>query len=252
MANGPGKRFLVLDVGGSGIKYATATASGELGPRETLLTSYTTHKEFIDAIVGIVEANRPVDGIAISTCGELDPATGYMYTGGALTFNAGTNFITALEGRCGLPTTVENDANCALIAEMRDGALTDVDSGVVIVLGTAIGGAIMLGREVYHGARFHSGHFSFLAVNVEDVEHVPVAFSGAPPACWTTTASCAGRNRTSPPGGSSSRVSTTAAPRPPRACAGSPTGSRRSSSAFRRCSTSRRSPSAAASAPRRC
>lgn len=66
----PGGRYLVLDVGGSGIKYATASAEGELGPRATLPTAYTTHEEFIDAVAGIVDRSRPVDGIAISTCGD--------------------------------------------------------------------------------------------------------------------------------------------------------------------------------------
>lgn len=162
-----GARYLVLDVGGSGIKYATASAEGELGPRATLPTAYTTHEEFIDAVVGIVDRSRPVDGIAISTCGELDPHTGHMFSGGTLTFNAGTNFVTALEARCGLRTTVENDANCALVAEMRDGALAEYTSGVVVVLGSGVGGAIMVDRKVFYGSHFHAGNLSFLHVDLE-------------------------------------------------------------------------------------
>ncbi|MDO5626739.1 MAG: ROK family protein [Mobilicoccus sp.] len=163
--------YLVLDVGGSGIKYATATAGGTLGERSVLPTSYTTHEEFIDAVVGIIDghadsAGPALAGVAFSTCGEVDPESGHMLSGGLLTFNAGENYITSLRERCDLRVTVENDANCALLAEMRDGALADVDTGVVMVLGSAVGGAVMLDRRVLHGARFHAGNLSALITDL--------------------------------------------------------------------------------------
>lgn len=160
-------RYLVLDVGGSGIKYATALGDGTLGPRSVLPATYTTHEEFLDAVMNVVEEHDGLDGLAISTCGEVDPTTGFMFSGGMLTFNAGTRYAARLQERCGLRTTVENDANCALIAEMRDGALAEVDSGVAMVLGSAIGGAIMLDRQVRHGSRFHAGNFSFVIGDLE-------------------------------------------------------------------------------------
>lgn len=159
-------QILALDVGGSGIKYALADEACQLSGKGVLPTCYTNHAEFLDAIAGIQARFGDLAGIAISTCGEVDPATGEMYTGGTLKFNAGTNMIRAVQDRCGLPVTVENDANCALIAETYDGALTDCSNAMIAVLGTAIGGAILIGGSIYHGTRFHSGNASYTHTDV--------------------------------------------------------------------------------------
>ena len=91
-----------------------------------------------------------------------------MFSGGTLTFNTGTNMIDAVSARCGVPVTVENDANCALLAEAHLGCLTDCRNAVVLVIGTAVGGAIMINRAVYRGSHFHSGNASFTKVDLAD------------------------------------------------------------------------------------
>lgn len=155
--------YLVLDVGGSSIKYALADETYTLTEKGTLPTSYATHEEFIGVIGGIYDrfAAR-TSGIAMSCCGELDPHTGKMFSGGALLFNAGTNMIASVAARCPVPVTIENDANCALLAEMHDGSLSDCTNGVVLVMGTGVGGAVMINRRIYHGSHFHSGNASFV------------------------------------------------------------------------------------------
>jgi predicted NBD/HSP70 family sugar kinase len=159
-------QYLALDVGGSGIKYAVADEACRLAGKGVLPTCYATHEEFVGAIAGIRDRFGELDGIAISTCGELDPISGQMHTGGTLRFNAGTNLIRSVESRCGLPVSVENDANCALIAETFDGALQDCANAMITVLGTAIGGALLIDGEIYHGSRFHSGNASYTRTDV--------------------------------------------------------------------------------------
>jgi len=163
-------QYLTLDVGGSGIKYALSDQTCQLRDHAVLPTCYSTHEEFITAIAGIRDQFDDLDGIAISTCGEVDPLTGEMHTGGTLRFNAGTNLIQAVEAACGLPTSVENDANCALVAEMHDGALAGRRNGIVLVLGTAVGGAILIDGEVYRGSSFHSGNVSYTRSSIQHPE----------------------------------------------------------------------------------
>ncbi len=154
--------YLVLDVGGSSLKYALIDHSYTLSEKGSVPNTYTTNDEFIEAIGQVYDrfADR-VAGIAVSTCGELDPATGHMFSGGALRFNAGTNMIERIQSRCSTAVSVENDANCALLAEVHDGSLSDCTNAVAIVIGTGVGGAILINKHIYHGSHFHSGNASF-------------------------------------------------------------------------------------------
>ena len=160
--------YLALDVGGTAVKYALGDENCTLSAKGAVPSRFTTHEEFIEAIGAIYDSVPTVEGIAISTCGELDPGTGEMFSGGTLRFNAGTNLIRAVQARCGVPVSLENDANCALIAEMADGALAEYRNGVVLVLGTAVGGAIMIDRQPYYGSHFHSGNVSYLLNNIAE------------------------------------------------------------------------------------
>ncbi len=54
--------------------------------------------------------------------------------------------------RLGLPVWVDNDANCAVLAEHRHGAARCASEVVLLTIGTGIGGGLVLGGEVYRGA----------------------------------------------------------------------------------------------------
>lgn len=54
--------------------------------------------------------------------------------------------------RLGLPVWVDNDANCAVLAEHRHGAARGASEVVLLTIGTGIGGGLVLGGEVYRGA----------------------------------------------------------------------------------------------------
>lgn len=154
--------YLALDVGGSSIKHAVIDDQYSLSGKGSVPSAFGDNAEFIEAVGRIydVVADR-VAGIAVSTCGELNPTTGEMISGGALRFNAGTNMIERIGSRCPVPVSVENDANCALLAEVHDGSLADCTNAVVLVIGTGVGGAILINRRIYHGSHFHSGNASF-------------------------------------------------------------------------------------------
>lgn len=158
--------LLALDIGGSAIKYARADGY-QLSQRGALPGSWRDQESFLGAIAQLHgRLGAGVEAIAVSTCGELDPATGQMFTGGYWTFNSGTNLREAIAHTCGLPVSIENDANCALLAEVHSGALTDSRDGAVLVLGTGVGGALLINRRIHRGAKFHAGNASLVRVDV--------------------------------------------------------------------------------------
>jgi glucokinase len=56
-----------------------------------------------------------------------------------------------LEPQIGRPVTLANDANCALLGERWLGAAQDADDVLLLTLGTGVGGAVLLGGELFLG-----------------------------------------------------------------------------------------------------
>src|SRR3954464_15463676 len=60
-------------------------------------------------------------------------------------------FADVMAERLGVPVVVDNDANCAVLAEVRAGAARGCDEVALLTIGTGIGGGLYLGGEVYRG-----------------------------------------------------------------------------------------------------
>jgi len=60
-------------------------------------------------------------------------------------------FAEVMAERLELPVVVDNDANCAVLAEARAGAGSGCSEVVMLTLGTGIGGGLVLAGEVYRG-----------------------------------------------------------------------------------------------------
>ena len=154
--------ILAVDIGGTFIKYATVTEAGALTDRGSADTPMESGEALVAAIGALYDAVPGCAGIAVSMPGIIDPATGYISLGGALRYNNGFPFREALEARCPTRIAVENDAKCAALAEAADGALAGVQNGMVLILGTMVGGGLILNGELYRGSHFAAGEVSYL------------------------------------------------------------------------------------------
>ncbi len=158
---------LVFDASGTTIKYALMSSDAtilEEGRRPTPDGATATFDEFL----GIVsEAYRNyagrVDGIALSLPGRIDSASGLVITPGALTYNRGRNVADEIRAHVAeLPTVVVNDGKAAAAAEYWKGNLKGCECGVVMLLGSGIGGGIVMGGRVWDGANCFAGEFSYV------------------------------------------------------------------------------------------
>lgn len=64
----------------------------------------------------------------------------------------GVPFRDLVSERLDRPVVVDNDANCALLAEARAGAAKGAADALLLTLGTGIGGGILMRGELYRGA----------------------------------------------------------------------------------------------------
>ena len=157
------RKILTIDVGGTFIKYALVTGirSFRIAGKNKIPTPKKDHADFMAKLAEIFNACSEAEGIAIAMPGLIDTKRGVCISSGALNFSNGHCIAEELQQICNVPVTVENDANCAALAEMRSGSLVGVKDAVVLVFGTAVGGAIIRNKELYRGAHFCAGEVSY-------------------------------------------------------------------------------------------
>lgn len=175
------KKFIVLDVGGSSIKHGIMNEKGELLESGSIPNRCSViHPEyneennidsFIEAIGIMVDEYKTrydVEGIACSFPGAVDVNTGIIGGASATPCIHGPNIRELLEKRSGLRVSIENDANCAGLAEGWIGAAKDVSNYICIVVGTGIGGCVVINNEILRGKHLHGGEFGFMLIR--DIE----------------------------------------------------------------------------------
>lgn len=158
------EKYITIDIGGTEIKY------GILNEKEEFLCRYKTKTEaakggkaILQKVIRIVEElyekNNHVDGdsveikgICISTAGMVDTNTGRIfYAAPLIPEYVGINYKESLEEMFGIPCEVENDVNCAGLAENMSGASKDSKISLMLTIGTGIGGCITMDGKVFHG-----------------------------------------------------------------------------------------------------
>lgn len=172
-------KYLAIDVGGTFTKYAIITDSCEIIEKAKRPTVTEPLESFIDSLVDIYNIYRgSVDGIALSIAGIIDSDMGFMYTGGNITCIKNLNIVEILEKRCKIPVSVENDAKCAALAEVWKGALAECQDGIVMVVGTGIGGAIIHDRKILKGIHNMTGEFSYIITDTTPEFSLDQTFAG--------------------------------------------------------------------------
>ena len=166
-------QYLVLDIGGTFIKYAIMDGEGQFIEQGKVPAVTDSEEGTLGALADVREAVAAYDyeGVAISMPGRIDTAKGIAHTGGAFQWVHNYPAAEKYGAVFGKPCTVANDGKCAASAENWIGALSDVNSGAVLVLGTGIGGGIVINKQVWMGATGGAGELSAFITNHEGVKN---------------------------------------------------------------------------------
>jgi glucokinase len=165
------KAVLAIDIGGTKIRSGLVAADGMVLHAETSLS--LAHKgasealaQMCDAVQGLqlyaANASITIHAIGISAAGAIDSQSGVVVSAtDAIPNWAGTNLAAFFSQGLELECAVDNDARCALIGELWRGASVEnaKDAPVVMItLGTGLGGAMLINKQVLAGAHLLAGH----------------------------------------------------------------------------------------------
>lgn len=159
--------YLTIDVGGTAIKYALMNEEAEIQEKGEVPTPMDGLDTYLNTLEDIYQKyDGKVEAVCMSAPGRIDAQRGYFYTGGALQYIHEIDLAQALKARIPVPFTAENDAKAAALAELWKGSMQGVTNGTVIVLGTGIGGALIINGSLYRGSTFAAGEYSCTGVDL--------------------------------------------------------------------------------------
>jgi glucokinase len=169
-----------VDLGGTNLRIAAVSASGEMLEKVTLGTKLALGRNHvidemctvIQRLSGKYKATGEFLGAGIGVPGLIDLQTGMMRK--AVNLPGWENYPARaeIERRLGLPmngarVVLENDARVAALGEQWLGAARGVPNMAMLTLGTGIGGGIVLGGKIWHGMNGMAGEFGHVTVEPE-------------------------------------------------------------------------------------
>ena len=161
--------YLVFDWGGTQLKYALMNERAEIYEKGHVDSPdrEASKEEFFALIDPIVAAYRDrIEGIAISSPGIIDPFAGIIHTVMVFPYFNECCVKEEFKERYGLNVSIENDGKCAALAELWKGSLSGVNNGAVMLIGTGIGGGLIIGGKLYRGRDYSAGEFSMVATDI--------------------------------------------------------------------------------------
>jgi beta-glucoside kinase len=159
------KKYICFDIGGTKVKHGLLLENGTILSKDSYNTQCANLEIFLEQMVETIKmytTNNDVKGVAISLPGFINPHSGYSERAGAVTALDNQNLKTLLETRIPLQVEIENDGNCAALAEKISGNAQNCSDFICLTLGTGIGGGIFIDGKLLHGHSFRGSEFGFI------------------------------------------------------------------------------------------
>lgn len=158
--------LLAVDIGGTFVKYALISDSGEMIQKWKVRNELKDEASFLQFLTQlIIKYQEQIAGVGLSLAGVVNVQRQEIISSAILPFLEGSQLFVDLERQFKLPIVLENDGNCAALAEQKFGSLKQVENGAMLVLGTGVGGALFLNHQLVHGTHFVAVEPSFMILN---------------------------------------------------------------------------------------
>lgn len=157
--------YLVIDVGATYTKYGYFNKDGMQLKHGKIPTIHTNKEEFYQSLLQLKTTN--LKGVALSMPGLINSSTGIIHAISLLPFLKEANIKKELESLFDLPVSLENDAKCATLGEMWKGHLQNIQNGLFIVLGSGIGGTVIIDGNIVKGPRYKVGEIGSLLMTLD-------------------------------------------------------------------------------------
>ena len=146
-------RTIGVDVGGTSVRAGVVDEHGQVLDTARGLTpsGETALEDVVCSVVRTLAARHDVTAVGLAVAGFVAADRRTVLFAPHLPWRAAP-VADRVAARLHLPVVLEHDANAAAVGEHRHGALRGARVGLLVALGTGIGGALLLDGAVYRGA----------------------------------------------------------------------------------------------------
>lgn len=183
-----GRLRIGIDLGGTKIEAIGLIGDTVVAPRRRVPTPRNDYLETLAAVVRLVaevEAEVGQTGsVGVGIPGTVSRTTRLVKNANSV-WMIGHPLVEDLEARLHRPVRVANDANCFALSEAVDGAGRDHEVVFGVILGTGVGGGIVVRKSILDGPNQIAGEWGHNPLPWPSAEEVATA-----PACFCGRAGC--------------------------------------------------------------
>jgi len=175
-----------VDLGGTTTKIAFINLNGEIIHKWEIPTDHSEEGKYItlniahsieQQLESLSQSKEKLIGIGMGAPGPVDYEAGIILNVVNLGWQDNFPLQASLEELTSLPAAVENDANCAALGEMWNGAGKGSKDLVCVTLGTGVGGGVIAGGNIVQGKNGAAGEIGHITA---------IPFGGASCNCGKT------------------------------------------------------------------
>ncbi len=148
-----GKRVIGIDLGGTKILAGVVDDRGQVERRREYPTPTGSQDELLGGLDTAIAELLTVDiaALGFGLPSPIDQKAGRALQAVNIPLDESVDFRGRMRERFDLPVGIENDANAAAYAEFRFGAARDVETMVMLTLGTGCGGGAVVDGKLFRG-----------------------------------------------------------------------------------------------------
>ncbi|MCU7509134.1 N-acetylglucosamine kinase [Klebsiella quasipneumoniae] len=164
-----------FDIGGSKIALGVFNQERRLQWEKRVATPKNSYEDFLQAVEALVrEADARFDRqgtVGIGIPGMPETADGTLYAAN-VPAASGRPLRADLSARLGRDVRLDNDANCFALSEAWDDEFTQYPLVMGLILGTGVGGGLVLNGKSITGHSYITGEFGHIRLPVDALEVV--------------------------------------------------------------------------------
>ncbi len=155
--------YLGIDIGGSAIKFAYFDDEFNIIRNKSCPTPTDTLENLLIALKENTQDVEALKGVGIACPGTVNHDDEKVYFGGALRYLHNVNLKQECESIFKTEVVIENDGKAATLGEMSFGNLNGIRFGMAIILGSGVGGGLVIDSKLVSGKNYFAGEFSFMS-----------------------------------------------------------------------------------------
>ncbi|MCD8516400.1 MAG: ROK family protein [Burkholderiaceae bacterium] len=152
-----------IDLGGTKTELIVLDQTGHERFRERVPTPASDYQAILRTIISLVRQAEGALGTAAQALGVGAPGTPFGPEGRLKNANTtcliGQPLATDLQSLLNVPVIVENDANCLVLSEATDGAGAGAPVVFGVILGTGVGGGLVINGQLVNGPNRITGEW---------------------------------------------------------------------------------------------